>query len=416
MNRIFSFFVRLFSGPCTGAGFRARPEAGFFGISAGTALAIGAVAVAGASAYTASQNRIASNKANDLIAKNGLNISNVIDTARQNASDNLKASIALERQLQPGTAALRLTADAGLEDLASGHTAGLQARNALLEGISSPNPLLQASTDSILKQLQLGGKLDPETQAAVTKAALENGGTAGISGSGAGRGLVARDLGLTSLSLISARQNAALQGGAALTSDLSTRYGIASNAAAQDANNALGIASLIDKRAMPESGISSGSLVDLIVGQHNEQNQNIANRAKIDVASNNANNAAFAQLISGLTSAYGGGAGGAAGFLKSGSGTDTSANGSYNDMVAAMNSYGRGCWIAREVYGAHNPRWRMFRAWLFEDAPDWLRESYLAHGEFVAEWLKGKSRTKNLIRLFMDSRINAKFNAVPALA
>lgn len=409
MNRIFSFFVRLFSGPCTGAGFRARPEAGFFGISAGTALAIGAVAVAGASAYTASQNRIASNKANDLIAKNGLNISNVIDTARQNAADNLKASIALERQLQPGTAALRLTADAGLEDLASGHTAGLQARNALLEGISSPNPLLQASTDSILKQLQMGGKLDPETQAAVTKASLEAGGTAGISGSGAGRGLVARDLGLTSLSLLTSRQNAALTGGQALTSDLSTRYGIASNAAAQDANNSLNIASLIDKRAMPDSGISSGSLVDLLVGQNNAQNQNIANRAKIDVAGNNATNAAFAQLIGGLTSAY-------TGTPSTKAGYDTSANGSYNDMVAAMNSYGKGCWIAREVYGVHNPRWRMFRAWLFEDAPDWLRQSYLAHGEFVAEWLKGKSRTKNLIRLFMDSRIHAKFNAVPALA
>lgn len=305
MRRFFSFLVHLFSGPPSGAGFRARPQAGFFGISAGAALAIGAVATAGATAYTASQNRIASNKANDLIAKNGLNISNVIDTARQNAADNLAASVALERKLQPGTAALRLTADSGLQDLAVGHTAGLQARDALLQGITSTNPLLQASTDSILKQLRMGGKLDPETQAAVTKASLESGGSAGISGSGAGRGLVARDLGLTSLQLLTGRQNAALTGGQALSSDFASRLGLASSAAGLDSQNALNIAQLIDRRAMPDSGINSGSLVDLLVGQNNQQNQNTANRARIDVASNNADNAAFGQLIGGLTSAYG---------------------------------------------------------------------------------------------------------------
>lgn len=68
-----------------------------------------------------------------------------------------------------------------------------------------------------------------------------------------------------------------------------------------------------------------------------------------------------------------------------------------------------GCWVAREVYGFHNPRWLMFREWLFEDAPRWFRGLYLRHGAAFAEWIADKPRLKAMIRRFMDSRIAAKF-------
>lgn len=68
-----------------------------------------------------------------------------------------------------------------------------------------------------------------------------------------------------------------------------------------------------------------------------------------------------------------------------------------------------GCWVAREVYGFHNPRWLMFREWLFEDAPRWFRGLYLRHGAAFAEWIADKPRLKGMIRSFMDSRIAAKF-------
>lgn len=68
-----------------------------------------------------------------------------------------------------------------------------------------------------------------------------------------------------------------------------------------------------------------------------------------------------------------------------------------------------GCWVAREVYGLHNPRWLMFREWLFEDAPRWFRGLYLRHGAAFAEWIADKPRLKGMIRRFMDSRIAAKF-------
>jgi hypothetical protein len=65
------------------------------------------------------------------------------------------------------------------------------------------------------------------------------------------------------------------------------------------------------------------------------------------------------------------------------------------------------CWIAREVYGESNPKWMMFREWLFNKAPEWFKLWYLINGEQVAEWLKDKPEMKAKIRLFMDSKVGA---------
>ena len=65
------------------------------------------------------------------------------------------------------------------------------------------------------------------------------------------------------------------------------------------------------------------------------------------------------------------------------------------------------CWIAREVYGESNPKWRMFREWMLNKAPIWFRDWYLIHGESVAEWLKDKPELKARIKTFMDSKLEA---------
>ena len=297
------------------------------------AVAIGGSAVlgAGVSLYGMSENRKAANKAADAIAKNKIDIPQLMEDARKNAEENLKASISLERTYQPGTAALRLLGDEGLVNLATGNVSSLNLRDSILAQAGSTNPLLQASTDSILSQLRLGGKLDAETQAQVTKAALEKGGTAGIAGSGANRGLVARDLGLTSLQLLQSRQQAGLSAGSLLSQDLATRAGLAMNAYGQDSNTALNIASLIDRRAMPDAGINSGSLVDLVVGQNNAQNQAYATRAGIQAQNTNG----VTSILSNLIGTAGGLAAGYAGRGGFGSGLDTSTNGAYNDMMRA---------------------------------------------------------------------------------
>ena len=63
------------------------------------------------------------------------------------------------------------------------------------------------------------------------------------------------------------------------------------------------------------------------------------------------------------------------------------------------------CWVAREVYGEHNPAWLLFRNWLDTDAPRWFDKLYLAFGERFANFISNKPRLKARIRRWMDSKI-----------
>jgi hypothetical protein len=66
-----------------------------------------------------------------------------------------------------------------------------------------------------------------------------------------------------------------------------------------------------------------------------------------------------------------------------------------------------GCWVAREVYGIHDPRWLAFRQWLYWSAPAWLQEIYLERGEEFAGWLCDRPAAKAAMRLAMDRVIAA---------
>jgi polysaccharide export outer membrane protein len=68
------------------------------------------------------------------------------------------------------------------------------------------------------------------------------------------------------------------------------------------------------------------------------------------------------------------------------------------------------CWVAREVYGPENPQWLLFRAWLLTEAPDWLREAYVEHGEEFAAWIHDKPLAKAAVKALMD-RVIAKYEA-----
>ena len=72
---------------------------------------------------------------------------------------------------------------------------------------------------------------------------------------------------------------------------------------------------------------------------------------------------------------------------------------------AAGAAGGAMCWVAREVYGEENPRWRLFRYWLLTQAPAWFRALYLRHGARFARWLHNKPRLKAIIRSWMNTRI-----------
>ena len=63
------------------------------------------------------------------------------------------------------------------------------------------------------------------------------------------------------------------------------------------------------------------------------------------------------------------------------------------------------CWVAREVYGEHNPAWKMFRMWMFLESPTWLFKLYKNYGERFARFIADKPRLKAVIRKWMDSKI-----------
>ena len=83
--------------------------------------------------------------------------------------------------------------------------------------------------------------------------------------------------------------------------------------------------------------------------------------------------------------------------------------GAGGSILGGMASGGTGffCWIAREVYGESNPKWKQFRHWMLNKSPDWFREWYLANGESVAEHIKDKPELKAQIKIFMDSKLEA---------
>ncbi len=70
------------------------------------------------------------------------------------------------------------------------------------------------------------------------------------------------------------------------------------------------------------------------------------------------------------------------------------------------------CWVAREVYGPDNPKWLRVRRWMLEEAPAWLRTSYLAHGEAFAGWLKERPMAKAVVRAAFDLAVLRAANAM----
>lgn len=272
------------------------------------AIAIGGSAVLGTAASLYSANKASK----DLKAANKpIDIPKVIGEARTAALQNYTESMALESKYRPGTAALRGMTDDALADLFNGNTAGLKARDSLLGelmGSGGTNPLLEQSASRILGQLGLGGQLDPETQAVAMKAALEKGGAAGISGSGAGRGLVARDLGITSLQLMRQRQQDAANMGQMLYGNKLNTLNAVSGIAGQDVQRTGLLANLIDGRALPESGLSPGAIASLYTGDNNAQNQSRSDAAMISA---NGRNAAINSMLGLGTALAVAGAGGA---------------------------------------------------------------------------------------------------------
>jgi len=112
----------------------------------------------------------------------------------------------------------------------------------------------------------------------------------------------------------------------------------------------------------------------------------------------------------------GGGMGGMGGGMGGGGGQMT--GGGMGGMGGGMGGMGGGmggmggmgmgggfCWVAREVYGAHDPRWVEFRDWLASDAPGWLHGIYRDHGAEFAGWIHDRPAAKWIVRGAMEAAL-----------
>ena len=83
---------------------------------------------------------------------------------------------------------------------------------------------------------------------------------------------------------------------------------------------------------------------------------------------------------------------------------------------AAAPAFKGACWVARKVYGEDNPRWQIYREWMFTQAPKWFLNLYIKHGEKFAEWIDDKPLLQKVIRRWMDQRIKNFESTKPKLA
>ena len=116
--------------------------------------------------------------------------------------------------------------------------------------------------------------------------------------------------------------------------------------------------------------------------------QQATNAANMAIADQSARATAQAGMFQGLGSLAGGALGGAG-----------AAAGGGKTLFAGF------CWVAREVYGMHNPAWLLFREWMLNESPSWFRAIYIKFGERFAKFISDKPRIKARIRLWMDTKI-----------
>lgn len=270
-----------------------------------------AVAIGGSAVLGAASSIYAGKKANKAIDKAMANqktvdIGKLVADARVNAENNLKTSLQLEQKYLPGQAAVRgATEQNFLSQLDPSGQGALRREQALQqlfdftsrggEPTYTGSATFRSAADSILADLGLGGQLDADTQSAVMRGALAGAGRAGIVGSEAGRGLVARDLGLTSMQVRNARQQAALQAGQiesqlglAAAQNYLQSLGLQIDATTGQLRDAANIFQMGANLPRPEGGLSAGDIASAEIAQTNAYNQNLMNAAGIRSANNTA--------------------------------------------------------------------------------------------------------------------------------
>ncbi len=267
-------------------------------------IAVAAISAIG-SAVAANQQKVAAKRALDA---SHIDIDALNDKTKQITEQNAIDSQNLFKTLNPGGYNLQQQGQAGLLGSLNNpylaHAQDVLGQN-LTQGVASP--LLTAAIARAHQQLSMGGQLDPETQNLVTRTSLANSGAVG-QGSGLGRDITARDLGLTSMQVGQQRlQNASQLGSQELGQNQSNLQALMQRVSGLQSIGsqnfgqylqAAGLGNQLQQNS-PQLGLSGSSIANLTQGQANaagQYQQSLGN--------------AQAGLTSGLASAVGQGIGG----------------------------------------------------------------------------------------------------------
>ena len=239
---------------------------------------------------------------------------NAINTqAVDTQTANAKAAKALQDQLNPGVSTLQNTSISDLlaklqPDQYTEQIKALLSKS--LTGDSSINPsLLNSAVSSAQQQLDLGGKLDAETQNQIMRAALAKAGNVAPGGLGLGRDITARDLGLTSLQLQQQRlQNASTIGGQQLSEQTAqsqqtlAQQQMLSALASGDWTKYLQAAQFAQSIQTPSLGLSGTDVANIAIGNQNQSNAKILQAGNLTAAGDVAGGNAYSSILGGLTS------------------------------------------------------------------------------------------------------------------
>ena len=239
---------------------------------------------------------------------------NAINTqAVDTQTANAKAAKALQDQLNPGVSTLQNTSISDLlaklqPDQYTEQIKALLSKS--LTGDSSINPsLLNSAVSSAQQQLDLGGKLDAETQNQIMRAALAKAGSVAPGGLGLGRDITARDLGLTSLQLQQQRlQNASTIGGQQLSEQTAqsqqtlAQQQMLSALASGDWTKYLQAAQFAQSIQTPSLGLSGTDVANISLGNTNQSNQAALSLGNLNAAGDVASGKTYSSILGGLTS------------------------------------------------------------------------------------------------------------------
>lgn len=232
-----------------------------------------------------------SKKTSSVPARKPIDIAKLVEDARANAQQNLSRSLELEASYLPEQAAFRRAANTGLATRAA-QVGSAGYLDALMKGLGEATKFLPEGSAgrAILDEAKLGATLSPDVQAEVAKSALEGASSAGIAGSSAGAGRVARDIGLSAAALRERRLAAAL----GVENDAASRM-LAGEQLRGSEVARLGQLSL--STALPEAGLSAGTLADLAIAESNAANQYAVSSAAAKNASTQSRNQMLQNLF-----------------------------------------------------------------------------------------------------------------------